>query len=118
MLRLLVDESSGRRLFNLLKSSYDVVFIGDVMQGCPDVEVLRFAEKENMVLITDDKDFGEFIFRLGKPSKGVILLRMRTTDLEKRFMLLKNILGRFDSFDRKFIVLTEKSARIRSTEGI
>ncbi len=115
MLRLLVDESSGRRLFNLLKSFYDAIFVGDIMSGCSDVRVLRFAGKENRILITDDKDFGELIFRLGKPSRGVILLRMQTTDPEIRFTLLKGILDRFDNFDKKFIVLTEKSARIRET---
>ncbi len=113
MLRLLVDESSGRKLFNLLKTFYDVVFAGDFLRGCPDDEVLRFAEKENRILITDDKDFGELIFRLGEPSKGVILLRMQTTDSKKRFTILKNILDKIEGFDGKFIVLTEKQARIR-----
>ncbi|MEA1924402.1 MAG: hypothetical protein U9M95_00875 [Candidatus Altiarchaeota archaeon] len=45
MLRLLADESCGRGLFNLLKSSYDVVFVGDAMRGCPDDEVLRLQKR-------------------------------------------------------------------------
>lgn len=78
-LKFLIDECTGRRLAILLKNAeYDVVFVGDWKPSASDEEVLRKAEEENSILITDDKDFGELIFRLSKPSKGVILLRTST----------------------------------------
>ncbi len=50
--------------------------------------------------ITDDKDFGELVFRLGKPSNGVILIRTSTTNPKKRFELLKILLNTVDVRDR------------------
>lgn len=58
-MRFLVDESTGRRLNELLKrSGHDSIFAGDVLPGADDEAVLSKAEKEKRVLITDDKDFG------------------------------------------------------------
>ena len=75
-LKFLIDECTGRRLAILLKNAgYDVVFVGGWKHSASDEEVLRKAEEGDRILITDDKDFGELVFRLGSPSKGVILLR-------------------------------------------
>lgn len=59
--------------FLLRNAGYDVIFVGDWKPSATDEEVLKKAEEEDRILITDDKDFGELVFRLGKPSKGVIL---------------------------------------------
>jgi predicted nuclease of predicted toxin-antitoxin system len=113
-IRLLIDESTGRKLFNLLKDDYDAVFVGDVMpSSSPDTRVLDYAEKEKRILITDDRDFGELIFRLRKASNGVILLRMNPKYTEKRLITLKNILTKFTGLEGKFIVIEERTARIR-----
>jgi len=75
--KFLVDECTGKRLAKLLeKAGFDVVFVGDWKPSATDDEVLEKAEKDDRILITDDKDFGELIFRLGRPLKGVILLRL------------------------------------------
>jgi predicted nuclease of predicted toxin-antitoxin system len=111
--RFLIDECTGRRLAILLKNAgYDVVFVGDWKPSATDEEVLRKAEEEDRILITDDKDFGELIFRLGKPSKGVILLRTSTTDPVRRFQLLEKIL-KFTDVKEKFVVVKDDAVRIR-----
>ncbi len=112
-MKFLVDECTGRRLALLLKEAgYDVIFVGDWKSGATDEEVLRKAEEEGRILITDDKDFGELIFRLGKPSNGVILIRTSTTNPEKRFELLEILLNTIDVRDR-FIVLKDNVVKIR-----
>lgn len=112
-LRFLVDECTGKRLADLLeKAGYDVVFVGEWKLAASDDEVLRKAEEEDRILITDDKDFGELVFRLGKPSKGVILLRMSTTDPAKRFQLLMKVLRSVDVRE-KFVVVRDDIVRIR-----
>ena len=40
------------------------------MPSASDEEIIKKCEDENRILITDDKDFGELVFRLGKPTKG------------------------------------------------
>lgn len=112
-MRFLVDESTGKRLAELLrKHGHDVIFVGDVMPNSIDEEVLAAAEKENRVLITDDKDFGELVFRLQRPSKGVVLLRFATTQPEVRIRFLENLLES-TKIEGSFVILKEGVARIR-----
>ena len=44
--------------------------------GVSDEAVLELANREEAMLLTADKDFGEIVFRLGKLAAGVILLRL------------------------------------------
>ena len=112
-LKFLIDECTGRRLAILLKNAgYDVVFVGDWKPSASYEEILRKAEEENRILITDDKDFGELVFRLGRPSKGVILLRTSTTDPVRRFQLLEKILKSID-VGEKFVVVSDDAVKLR-----
>jgi predicted nuclease of predicted toxin-antitoxin system len=83
------------------------------MPGSPDPDVLAYACKEERILVTDDKDFGVLVFRLRMPCKGVILIRMSPKDPVKRFNAIKNILSTKENLQNKFVVLEEKTARIR-----
>ena len=110
-MKFLVDECTGKRLALLLRDAgYDVLFVGDWKPGATDEEVLRKAEEENR--IPDDKDFGELVFRLGKPSNGVILIRTSTTNPKRRFELLKILLKTVDIRD-KFVVLKDDVVKVR-----
>lgn len=112
-MRFLVDESTGKKLANLLEQAgHDVVFVGDIMPGIANGKVLTKAERANRILITDDKDFGELLFRLKKPSKGIVFLRTDTTSPEKRFELLDDILKKYE-IEGKFIIVKEGRIRIR-----
>jgi len=112
-MRFLVDECTGKKLAKLLeKESHNVLFVGDIMPSASDDEVIRKAEKDNGILITDDKDFGELVFRLGKPTKGVIFLRMGINP-EKRLKALVKLFRNYEIAE-KFVVLKEVSARIRT----
>ena len=110
-MRFLVDESSGRALANLLKEAkYDVLFSRDVLPAVDDEKILEFAESEKRVLISDDRDFGELIFRFNKPTSGVIFLRTLTTDPNKIFEMIKDVL---DKAEGKFIIVREARIRVR-----
>ena len=110
-MKFLVDENLGKKFTNLLtQEGYDAVFVGDVMRGAPDEKVLPMAESEKRVLITDDKDFGELIFRLKKGGCGVILFRTLINNAEKKFEMVKDVL---DIAEDKFIVVSEGRIRIK-----
>jgi len=111
-LRFLVDECTGRRLVILLRNAgYDVVFVGDWKPSASDEEVLRKAEEEDRILITDDKDFGELVFRSGEP-KEVILLRTSTTDPVRRFQLIEKVLKSVEVGER-FVVIRDDAVKLR-----
>ncbi len=113
--KFLKDECTGKRLAVLLKNAgYDVLFVGDWKPSASDDEVLQKANEEGRILITDDKDFGELVFRLGKPSSGIILIRTSTTNPATRFDLLGILLKSTDAYG-KFIVLKDNVIKIRDT---
>lgn len=118
MPKFLVDESTGKKLSIFLNNSgFDSIYVGDVFAGAVDEDVLKFAEKEKRVLITNDKDFGEMIFHQIKPSSGVILLRLANDSREKRQEILSIILRDFaDKIESHLIVATEEKIRIRKIE--
>lgn len=110
-----MDESTGKKLCkNLVEKGFDAVYVGDVIRGSKDEDVLAYAEKEDRILITNDKDFGELVFRLRRPSGGVILLRLRKDNPSTRTKYLSSLLlEQKPELPGKFIVLTERGYRIR-----
>ncbi|MBS3088553.1 DUF5615 family PIN-like protein [Candidatus Pacearchaeota archaeon] len=114
-MRFLVDECSGSKVFEMLKEKgYDAKFVSEIMSGASDEEVLEFAEKENRILITNDKDFGELIFRLRMPSSGVILFRLNLDTSKQKIKYLSYLLENFqDKLQENFVVITEGQVRIR-----
>jgi len=119
MPKFLVDESSGKKLCRfLIEKGFDAKFVTDIMPGSSDDKVLVYAEKENRILITNDKDFGELIFRLGMPSSGVILLRLKFDSHANRQKYVFKIINRFgQKLKNNFTVITESQIRTRKTLG-
>jgi uncharacterized protein with PIN domain len=110
-MRFLVDESMGNRFATLLKKAgHDVVFVGDAIPEVMDEDVLSFAARENRVLITADKDFGELVVRFWASVKGVVLFRTLTRDPLRRLELAEGIL---EGAAGRFIVVTEGRVRVR-----
>ena len=110
-MKFLVDANLGREFTSLVnKAGYDGVFINDLRQNASDEDILYIAENEGRVVITNDKDFGELIFKSNRPTRGIILLRTLATEPVERFELMKDIL---DKAEGKFIVVEEGRIRIR-----
>ena len=77
-MRFLVDECTGPRVANWLKSEgYEVFSVYHQARGLDDNKVIEKAFVEDWILITNDKDFGEKVFRERRPHKGVIFLRLK-----------------------------------------
>jgi predicted nuclease of predicted toxin-antitoxin system len=74
--RLLADECLDGRLVAWLRGQgHDVVAIGDAHPGIRDRDVMALAVREDRIVVTEDKDFGEIAVRAGGPIPGIILLR-------------------------------------------
>ena len=75
-MNFLADEScAGPVIRALREAGHDVVAIAEVAKGASDEQVLQRALKNQRVLITEDRDFGELVNAQRLPSTGVILLR-------------------------------------------
>ena len=67
----------------LRAAGYQVLFIAETSPGIEDAEVLQIARREQALLLTADKDFGELVFRNGEPHCGVMLIRSSESDTEE-----------------------------------
>ena len=113
-MRFIVDECTGRKVCDWLKESgHDVLSIYDSCRGIKDLDILEIANRENRIIITDDKDFGDMIFRDKLPHKGIILLRPQDRRSKIKIEILKNILENYSGkLKNHFVVVTEKKLRI------
>lgn len=59
---------------SLREDGHDVLYVLERKQGVSDDEVLIEAYNEGRILVTEDKDFGDLVYRLKKPSRGIILI--------------------------------------------
>lgn len=77
-MRYLADENfPGDAVRSLRASGHDVAWIRTAAPGTKDVDVLATAAREERVLLTFDKDFGELAWRVKLPAAcGVVLFRL------------------------------------------
>ena len=76
-MRFLVDECTGPRVASWLRDQqHDVFSVYEQARGLDDASVLAMAVREDRILITNDTDFGERVFRSRQPHRGVVLLRL------------------------------------------
>lgn len=63
-MKFIVDECTSPSVARYLISlGFDVYSLSDTSPGWKDEQVLQKANEESRILITNDKDFGELIFR-------------------------------------------------------
>ena len=63
-MRLLVDECTGPKVAEWLRNEgHEVFSVYQEETGMSDADVLAKALHEDWILITNDKDFGEMVFR-------------------------------------------------------
>jgi hypothetical protein len=77
-MRFLANENfPGAAVAALEADGHDIVWVRSARPGSTDPEVLRWAAREERVLLTFDKDFGELATRSALPPQcGVVLLRL------------------------------------------
>jgi len=113
-MRFLVDECTGPAVAKWLRSLHHDVFSAyDEARGLDDDRIIEKANLGNYILITNDKDFGEIIFRMRKPHKGVILLRLEDERSENKIAVVHRVLELYsDKLANNFVIVTEKTVRI------
>ena len=77
-----------------------------------DDAVLQKAVGENLVIITNDKDFGMKIYRDRKRHKGVIFLRLSDERSSNKIRVLEYLLDHYQNhISDQFVVVTDKQVR-------
>jgi predicted nuclease of predicted toxin-antitoxin system len=116
---LLADESIDRQIVDRLRQDgHTVHYVAEMKPGIPDDEVLGLANREAVVLLTADKDFGELVFRQRQLASGVILVRLAgVMPLRKAEIVSSAISQHHAELLHSFSVIAPGAMRIRrSTE--
>jgi predicted nuclease of predicted toxin-antitoxin system len=77
-MRFLADENvPGDAVDELKAAGHDIVWVRTVAPGSKDEDILELATREERIILTFDKDFGELAWRAGLPaSPGIVLFRL------------------------------------------
>jgi predicted nuclease of predicted toxin-antitoxin system len=115
-MQLLADENVPRPIVRWLRSQgHDVLYAAETRGQRSDADLLSEAEAQNLVIITEDKDFGELVFRDRLNSHGVILLRLWDFPVSFRLARLQAVWTTVESnLPGRFVVVTEGKLRVRA----
>lgn len=113
-MRFIVDECTGPAVAHWLRSQgHEVISVFEDCRGIDDEEIIEKAVSEESILITNDKDFGEKVFKEGKIHHGVILMRLSDESSAAKIEILKRLIAHHAStLPDNFVVVTEQGLRI------
>jgi predicted nuclease of predicted toxin-antitoxin system len=112
--RWLADECVDAALVAALRTaSHDVTYIAETAAGLIDTDVLDMANAEHRLFLTEDKDFGELVFRFRMAVPGLVLLRIESARTHLKWSRLEAVIHQIgEGLFGRYAVVTE--TRIRS----
>lgn len=97
----------------LVADGHDVLCVFTSMRGAADRQIIGTAVAEDRVLITNDRDFGDAVFRDGLSHRGVIFLRLQDERPSAKLEIVRRVIREFgDVSPRQFITANEIGHRI------
>jgi len=104
--RWVADECVDAALVSQLRGGgHDLLYVAEIASGATDAEVLRRARNDSRLLLTEDKDFGELLFRLKLAVPGLVLLK---------WARLEAAIGQFgDKLFGRYLVIEDTRFRSR-----
>ncbi|HMP22008.1 MAG TPA: DUF5615 family PIN-like protein [Ferruginibacter sp.] len=111
----IVDMGVGKTIENWLKhAAYSVFSISQINPEMQDDEIISLANKQNAIIITMDKDFGELVFKKNMPHKGILLLRLDDAVAEEKLAVIQSLFpGLPELIKDKFAVFQNGVLRIK-----
>jgi len=114
-IKFLADESCDFSIVRTLRSiGYDVVAVVESFPSSPDIQVLKCAVDEARILLTEDKDFGEWVFSHREAMSGIVLIRFPANTRSKLGETISSLVTEYGlELVKSFTVVEPGRARIR-----
>lgn len=114
-LSIVADESVDFRIVTaLIKDGFDLYVVVSECPGISDRQVLECALERKALLLTEDSDFGEWIFAHGQKGVSILYLRYAHHELREIIRALKMVLHNYEKAAvERFTVITPKKIRMR-----
>lgn len=115
---ILVDENIDDHITEAIRSiNVDVYSVAKHTPGIKDEEIIELSRIPPRIILTEDKDFGEWVFSHGVKGVSVILLRYKFSDTKRMIEVLLDLLNKkIPDLIGKFTVVTINKIRIRDLE--
>jgi predicted nuclease of predicted toxin-antitoxin system len=114
-MNLVADESVDRPVVDRLRQEgHDVIYVAELAPGISDDEALQRANDRHALLVTEDQDFGELVFRIGRVHAGVVLLRLAGLSAATKAEIVAQVVrDRALELPDSFSVISPGAVRIR-----
>lgn len=112
---IIADENIDYRIIESLRENGIEVFsVFEELRGIKDAEIIEMCQRTGFVILTEDKDFGEWVFAHKKVNISVILLRYQFTETAEITKALINVInGKSYTIQGRFTTLTKSKIRQR-----
>jgi predicted nuclease of predicted toxin-antitoxin system len=113
-MRFLVDECTGPKVAQWLREQgHEVFSVYEEARGIDDEAIINKAHDEDWILVTNDKDFGEKVYRERRPHHGIVFLRLSDERANNKIEVIRRLLeSHADKLSNQFVVVTETRVRI------
>ncbi|MBZ0201467.1 MAG: DUF5615 family PIN-like protein [Ignavibacteria bacterium] len=113
---IIADENIDRRLIEKLRSmNYEILSIKEEFKGIEDLKIIELTKAQKGVLLTEDNDFGEWVF--AHNIKGFTVIFLRYGNREEYERVEENLINILKTVipvnDDKFITITKNKIRTR-----
>lgn len=115
MTQFLVDEGCDAIIVRTLRAlEYDVAFVAEISPGISDEEILAWSTREQRILIVEDRDFSELVFRDKQAAHGIVFVRIGDEfRLKKADRITELVKNQADELAGAMTALTLDKIRIR-----
>jgi predicted nuclease of predicted toxin-antitoxin system len=113
---IIADENIDHTIIKSIREiGIEVYSIYESNRGLEDFEIIEFSKNPPRIILSEDKDFGEWVFAHNQKDISVILLRYNYSETEIIKNILKNLLiERQRELFGKFSIISVNKIRIRS----
>ena len=97
-LRIVIDENVDCRIMKYLRhEGFNIISVLEDYRSISDQAVLNLAKEKEALILTEDKDFGEWVFSYKEKSIGIIFLRYKPNEIKEISHTLLRLLQKYGS---------------------
>jgi predicted nuclease of predicted toxin-antitoxin system len=118
-MNILADESvDGQIVYRLRRDGHLVHYVAEMEPGISDDVVLGLANREAALLLTADRDFGELVYRQGRTTFGIVLVRLAGLSPARKADIVSSTLDQhLAELLHSFTVISPGTVRVRGTSS-
>jgi predicted nuclease of predicted toxin-antitoxin system len=113
--KVLVDECCPKSLVEVLRQdNHEVEYVATDLTGLQDLDILEHSVQEQQIIVTEDRDFCEMVFRDAQPAHGIVLIRFAPKDRHEKPARVRHLFAHHaDDLPHAMTTLTRDNIRTR-----